>query len=156
MMLIWSGYKIHLTIYKEATMHTSWMTWLRYVTYLHLLHFNSSVYVILFLVWFLCCQIKPLNHSHDLPPLSRSGVTYVCSCMIFLRSTDGGKLLMKTWVEEIQAQPWNNTQAKKPHDQPAFNRALHKTANQVCNVAPPNSTFALSKVFTSFLYLIIG
>ncbi|AAG09108.1 UDP-D-xylose:L-fucose alpha-1,3-D-xylosyltransferase 3 [Arabidopsis thaliana] len=85
--------------------------------------------------------IKPLNHSHDLPPLSRSGVTYVCSCMIFLRSTDGGKLLMKTWVEEIQAQPWNNTQAKKPHDQPAFNRALHKTANQVKVYLLPQSAF---------------
>ncbi|CAL9238540.1 unnamed protein product [Arabidopsis halleri] len=42
--------------------------------------------------------IKPLNHSHGLPPRSRGGVTYVCSCMIFLRSTDGAKLLMKTWV----------------------------------------------------------
>ncbi|KAG7585450.1 Nucleotide-diphospho-sugar transferase [Arabidopsis thaliana x Arabidopsis arenosa] len=85
--------------------------------------------------------IKPLNHSHGLPPRSRSGVTYVCSCMIFLRSTDGAKLLMKTWVEEIQAQPWNNTQAKKPHDQPAFNRALHKTANQVDVYLLPQSAF---------------
>ncbi|CAE5960433.1 unnamed protein product [Arabidopsis arenosa] len=85
--------------------------------------------------------IKPLNHSHGLPPRSRGGVTYVCSCMIFLRSTDGAKLLMKTWVEEIQAQPWNNTQAKKPHDQPAFNRALHKTANQVDVYLLPQSAF---------------
>ncbi|KAF2584447.1 hypothetical protein F2Q70_00036317 [Brassica cretica] len=69
--------------------------------------------------------IKPLNHSHGLPP-SRNGVTYVCSCMIFLRCTSGAKLLLKKWVEEIRAQPWSNTEAKKPHDQPAFNRALHK------------------------------
>ncbi|ESQ29539.1 hypothetical protein EUTSA_v10024115mg [Eutrema salsugineum] len=74
--------------------------------------------------------IKPLNHSHDLPPLSRSGVTYVCSCFIFLRSTNGAKLLMKKWVEEIRAQTWSNIEAKKPHDQPAFNRALHKTTHQ--------------------------
>ncbi|XP_020867638.1 UDP-D-xylose:L-fucose alpha-1,3-D-xylosyltransferase 3-like [Arabidopsis lyrata subsp. lyrata] len=48
---------------------------------------------------------------------------------------------MKTWVEEIQAQPWNNTQAKKPHDQPAFNWALHKTANQVDVYLLPQSAF---------------
>ncbi|XP_010415001.1 PREDICTED: UDP-D-xylose:L-fucose alpha-1,3-D-xylosyltransferase 3 [Camelina sativa] len=85
--------------------------------------------------------VKPLNHSHDLPPLSRGGVTYVCSCMIFLRSTDGAKLLMKKWVEEIQAQRWSNTEAKKPHDQPAFNRALHKTAHQVDAYLLPQSAF---------------
>ncbi|CAN6803453.1 unnamed protein product [Brassica oleracea] len=40
-------------------------------------------------------QIKPLNHSHDLPLPDRKGVTYICSCMIFLRPTNGAKLLMK-------------------------------------------------------------
>ena len=87
---------------------------------------------ILIICWSWCCQIKPLNHSHGLPP-SRNGVTYVCSCMIFLRCTSGAKLLLKKWVEEIRAQPWSNTEAKKPHDQPAFNRALHKTTHQVYN-----------------------
>ncbi|KAF8091977.1 hypothetical protein N665_0430s0014 [Sinapis alba] len=83
--------------------------------------------------------IKPLNHSHGLPP-SRNGVTYVCSCMIFLRCTSGAKLLLKKWVEEIRAQPWSNTEAKKPHDQPAFNRALHKTT-QVDVYLLPQSAF---------------
>ncbi|KAH0854566.1 LOW QUALITY PROTEIN: hypothetical protein HID58_063709 [Brassica napus] len=84
--------------------------------------------------------IKPLNYSHGLPP-SRNGVTYVCSCMIFLRCTSGAKLLLKKWVEEIRAQPWSNTEAKKPHDQPAFNRALHKTTHQVDVYLLPQSAF---------------
>lgn len=56
--------------------------------------------------------------------------TYVCGCMIFLRPTDGAKLVMKKWTDEIQAQPWSK--AKKAHDQPAFNWALNKTAGLVC------------------------
>ncbi|KAF8109825.1 hypothetical protein N665_0090s0008 [Sinapis alba] len=84
--------------------------------------------------------IKTLNHSHGLPT-SRNGVTYVCSCMIFLRCTSGAKLLLKKWVEEIRAQPWSNTEAKKPHDQPAFNRALHKTTHQVDVYLLPQSAF---------------
>lgn len=73
--------------------------------------------------------VKPLNHSHDLPPPGKKGRTYICSCMIFLRPTGGAKLVMKKWIEELQAQPWSNT--KKANDQPAFNWALNKTAGQV-------------------------
>ncbi|KAK8588033.1 hypothetical protein V6N12_022492 [Hibiscus sabdariffa] len=39
-------------------------------------------------------QMKPLNHSHDLPPPGNKGRTYACSCMIFLRRTDGAKLTL--------------------------------------------------------------
>uniref|UniRef100_A0A1J3E8V4 Glycosyltransferase n=2 Tax=Noccaea caerulescens TaxID=107243 RepID=A0A1J3E8V4_NOCCA len=73
--------------------------------------------------------IKPLDHSHDLPPPGKKGRTYICSCMIFLRPTNGAKLLMKKWIEELQDQPWSR--AKKANDQPAFNWALNKTAHQV-------------------------
>lgn len=82
-----------------------------------------------------CCfslidQVKALNHSHDLPPPGKKGRTYICSCMIFLRPTDGAKLVMKKWIEELRAQPWSK--AKKANDQPAFNWALNKTAGSVC------------------------
>lgn len=75
-------------------------------------------------------QVKPLNHSHDLPPPGKKGRTYICSCMIFLRPTSGAKLIMKKWIEEMQEQPWSKTQ--KANDQPAFNWALDKNAAQVC------------------------
>ncbi|ESQ37841.1 hypothetical protein EUTSA_v10029467mg [Eutrema salsugineum] len=71
--------------------------------------------------------IKPWNHSHDLPPPDRNGVTYICSCTIFLRPTNGAKLLMKTWIDELQA----GSKAYEGNDQPAFNWALNKTAHQV-------------------------
>lgn len=76
--------------------------------------------------------MKPLNHSHDLPPPGKKGRTYICSCMIFLRPTGGAKLVMKKWIEELKAQPWSK--AKKSNDQPAFNWALNKTAGQVFSV----------------------
>ncbi|KAF5451686.1 hypothetical protein F2P56_026773 [Juglans regia] len=69
--------------------------------------------------------VKPLQHSHDLPPPGKKGRTYICSCLIFLRSTPGAKLVMKKWIEELQEQPWSK--AKKANDQPAFNWALNKT-----------------------------
>ncbi|WZZ27796.1 hypothetical protein YC2023_011197 [Brassica napus] len=94
--------------------------------------------------------IKPLNHSHGLPP-SRNGVTYVCSCMIFLRCTSGAKLLLKKWVEEIRAQPWSNTEAKKPHDQPAFNRALHKIT-QVQGESKATGNKELAVIFGSISF----
>lgn len=50
--------------------------------------------------------------------------------MIFMHPTDGAKLVMKKWIEELQEQPWSK--AKKANDQPAFNWALNKTAGQVC------------------------
>lgn len=50
--------------------------------------------------------------------------------MIYMRPTDGAKLVMKKWIEELTAQPWSK--AKKANDQPAFNWALNKTAGQVC------------------------
>lgn len=84
-------------------------------------------------------QVKPLNHSHDLPPPGKKGRTYICSCMIFMRPTDGAKLVMKDWIEELQAQPWSN--AKKSNDQPAFNWALNRTAAQVCSVHLPVTAF---------------
>ncbi|GER46372.1 UDP-D-xylose:L-fucose alpha-1,3-D-xylosyltransferase 1 [Striga asiatica] len=72
--------------------------------------------------------VKPLDHSHDLPPPGKKGRTYICSCMIYLRPTSGAKLLMNKWIEELQAEPWSR--AKKANDQPAFNWALNKTAGQ--------------------------
>ncbi|XP_024010048.1 uncharacterized protein LOC112085192 [Eutrema salsugineum] len=50
----------------------------------------------------------------------------VCSCMIFLRLTNGAKLLIKKWIEKLQDQPQS-----KANDQPAFNWALNKTAHQI-------------------------
>jgi len=84
-------------------------------------------------------QVKPLGHSHDLPPPGKKGRTYICSCMIFMHPTDGAKLVLKKWIEELQAQPWSKT--KKSNDQPAFNWALNKTAGQVCADLFSASTF---------------
>ncbi|CAA7013102.1 unnamed protein product [Microthlaspi erraticum] len=75
-------------------------------------------------------KIKLLNHSHDLPRPDRNGATYICSCTIFLRPTIGAKLLMKTWIDELQA----GSKAFEGNDQPAFNWALNKTAHQVLKV----------------------
>jgi rhamnogalacturonan II specific xylosyltransferase len=50
--------------------------------------------------------------------------------MIFLWPTEGAKLLLRKWIEEMKAQPWSKQQ--KSNDQPAFNWALNKTAGQVC------------------------
>lgn len=50
--------------------------------------------------------------------------------MIYLRPTDGAKLVMKKWIEELKEQPWSKK--KKANDQPAFNWALNKTAGEVC------------------------
>lgn len=91
---------------------------------------NFSFPMMLFLS--LVKQVKPLNHSHNLPPPGKKGRTYICSCMIFMRPTDGAKLVMKKWIEELQAQPWSK--AKKANDQPAFNWALNRTAGQVCSL----------------------
>lgn len=76
-------------------------------------------------------QVKPLDHSHELPPPGKKGRTYICSCMIFLRPTEGAKLLLRKWIEELKEQPWSKKQ--KANDQPAFNWALNKTAGQVCS-----------------------
>ncbi|XP_057813840.1 UDP-D-xylose:L-fucose alpha-1,3-D-xylosyltransferase MGP4 isoform X1 [Cryptomeria japonica] len=73
--------------------------------------------------------VKPLNHSNSLPPPGKKGRTYICSCMIFLRPTSRAKLVMKKWIEELEMQPWSRT--AKTNDQPAFNWALNKTADQV-------------------------
>ncbi|VFQ82046.1 unnamed protein product [Cuscuta campestris] len=83
--------------------------------------------------------VKPLDHSHDLPPPGKKGRTYICSCMIYMRPTNGAKLLMKKWIEELQAQPWSK--AKKSNDQPAFNWALNKTAGQVDLYLLPQAAF---------------
>ncbi|XAR63006.1 Fucosylgalactoside 3-alpha-galactosyltransferase [Bertholletia excelsa] len=83
--------------------------------------------------------VKPLNHSHALPPPGKKGRTYMCSCMIYMRPTDGAKLVIKKWIEELKAQPW--TKAKKANDQPAFNWALNKTAGQVDLYLLPQAAF---------------
>jgi len=75
-------------------------------------------------------QVKPLDHSHELPPPGKKGRTYICSCMIFLRPTEGAKLLLRKWIEELKEQPWSKQ--RKANDQPGFNWALNKTAGQVC------------------------
>ncbi|CAA0838942.1 UDP-D-xylose\\x3aL-fucose alpha-1-3-D-xylosyltransferase MGP4 [Striga hermonthica] len=83
--------------------------------------------------------VKPLDHSHDLPPPGKKGRTYICSCMIYLRPTSGAKLLLNKWIEELQAEPWSR--AKKANDQPAFNWALNKTAGQVDVYLLPQKAF---------------
>lgn len=83
--------------------------------------------------------IKPLDHSHDLPPPGKKGRPYICSCMIFLRPTSGAKLLMRKWIEELRDQPWSK--AKKANDQPGFNWALMKTAHQVDLYLLPQAAF---------------
>ncbi|KAJ4823973.1 UDP-D-xylose:L-fucose alpha-1,3-D-xylosyltransferase mgp4 [Turnera subulata] len=71
--------------------------------------------------------IKPLNHSHDLPHPTRymGGLT--------------SKLVMKKWIEEIEAQPWFKT--AQINDQTAFNWALMKTAGQVDVYLLPQAAF---------------
>ncbi|XP_078429040.1 UDP-D-xylose:L-fucose alpha-1,3-D-xylosyltransferase MGP4-like [Wolffia australiana] len=73
--------------------------------------------------------VKPLDHSHSLPPPGKKGRTYICSCLIFLRPTSGTKKVMMRWIEEMKLQPWST--AKKSNDQPAFNWALNKTHGEV-------------------------
>ncbi|KAL2546974.1 UDP-D-xylose:L-fucose alpha-1 [Forsythia ovata] len=83
--------------------------------------------------------VKPLNHSHSLPPPGKKGRPYICSCMIYMRPTNGAKLVMKKWIEELQDQPWSK--AKKANDQPGFNWALMKTAGQVDLYLLPQAAF---------------
>ncbi|XP_014514919.1 UDP-D-xylose:L-fucose alpha-1,3-D-xylosyltransferase MGP4-like [Vigna radiata var. radiata] len=83
--------------------------------------------------------IKPLNHSHDLPPPGKKGRPYICSCMIFLRPTNEAKLVLKKWIEELQIQPWTKT--VKSNDQPAFNWALMKIAKEVDMYLLPQAAF---------------
>ena len=106
-------------------MHTSLMTGLQYVKFSSILSFRMFLIKSYSLIDF--GQIKPLNHSHALPTPDRNGVTYICSCMIFLRPTNGAKLLMKQWIKELQS----GSKAYEGNDQPAFNWALNKTAHQV-------------------------
>ncbi|XP_042404181.1 UDP-D-xylose:L-fucose alpha-1,3-D-xylosyltransferase 1-like [Zingiber officinale] len=82
---------------------------------------------------------KPLNHSHNLPPPETDGQTNICSCMIFLRPTRGGKKLIRNWIEEIRKQHWSEN--AKPHDQPAFNCALRKTAKEMDLHLLPQAAF---------------
>ncbi|KOM25496.1 hypothetical protein LR48_Vigan107s001500 [Vigna angularis] len=84
-------------------------------------------------------QIKPLNHSHDLPPPGKKGRPYICSCMIFLHPTNEAKLVLKKWIEELQIQPWSKT--VKSNDQPAFNWALMKIAKEVDMYLLPQAAF---------------
>ncbi|XP_020272000.1 LOW QUALITY PROTEIN: UDP-D-xylose:L-fucose alpha-1,3-D-xylosyltransferase MGP4-like [Asparagus officinalis] len=83
--------------------------------------------------------VKPLDHPHDLPAPGKKGRTYICSCMIYLRPTDGAKLVMKKWIEELKEQPWSKK--KKSNDQPAFNWALNRTAGEVDLYLLPQAAF---------------
>eukprot|EP00252_Welwitschia_mirabilis_P026298 TRINITY_DN8570_c0_g2_i1.p1 TRINITY_DN8570_c0_g2~~TRINITY_DN8570_c0_g2_i1.p1 ORF type:complete len:411 (+),score=35.36 TRINITY_DN8570_c0_g2_i1:145-1233(+) len=83
--------------------------------------------------------VKPLNHSNRLPPPGKKGRTYICSCMIFLRPTTSAKLVLRKWIEELEIQPWSKS--KKTNDQPAFNWALNKTANEVKMFLLPQYAF---------------
>lgn len=83
--------------------------------------------------------VKPLDHPNVLPPPGKKGRTYICSCMIYMHPTPGAKLVMKKWIEELEAQPWSK--AKKANDQPAFNWALNKTAGQVDLYLLPQAAF---------------
>lgn len=74
-------------------------------------------------------MVKPEDHSHALPPPGKKGRTYICSCMLFLRPTEGAKLLMRTWIKELEERQWSPS--SRANDQPAFNWALNKTAGQV-------------------------
>lgn len=67
-----------------------------------------------------------------------------------MRPTSGAKLVMKKWIEELQAQPWSK--AKKANDQPAFNWALNKTAGQVCNISVFLFVFVLSII--AYMWLV--
>ncbi|KAE8813303.1 fucoside alpha-3-galactosyltransferase [Hordeum vulgare] len=88
-------------------------------------------------------EVKPLNHSHALPPPGKKGRPYICSCMIFLQPTEGSKLLMRKWIEELKEQPWSKK--VKSNDQPAFNWALLKTTGQSMSVEEPrNSNFHIN------------
>lgn len=83
--------------------------------------------------------VKPLNHPHRLPQPGKKGRTYICSCMIFLRPTDGAKAVLMKWIEELQLQPWSKK--SRSNDQPAFNWALNKTAGQVDMYLLPQVAF---------------
>ncbi|KAI9195377.1 hypothetical protein LWI28_014326 [Acer negundo] len=76
--------------------------------------------------------VKPLDHSHD---LEKGQLPNICSCMIYMRPTSGGKLVMKKWIEELEAE------TMKTNDQPGFNRALMKTAGQVDLYLLPQAAF---------------
>ncbi|CAM6024008.1 unnamed protein product [Sphagnum balticum] len=73
--------------------------------------------------------VKPETRLHELPPPGKKGRTHLCSCMPFLRPTEGARLLLHLWIEELQGQPW--TFHVRENDQPGFTRALNKTASQV-------------------------
>ncbi|PKU66395.1 UDP-D-xylose:L-fucose alpha-1,3-D-xylosyltransferase MGP4-like [Dendrobium catenatum] len=83
--------------------------------------------------------VKPFNHPHNLPQPGKKGRTYICSCMIFLRPTDGAKAVLMKWIEELQLQPWSKK--SRSNDQPAFNWALNKTAGQVDMYLLPQVAF---------------
>ncbi len=59
----------------------------------------------------------------------KKGCTHLCSCMLFLRPTEGARLLLHLWIKELQGQPW--TFHVRENEQPGFTRALNKTASQV-------------------------
>lgn len=83
--------------------------------------------------------VKPHDHPHALPAPGKNGRTYICSCMLFIRPTPGGKRILKKWIKEVKAQPWSPK--VKTNDQPAFNWALNKTASKVNLYVLPQQAF---------------
>ncbi|RZC91169.1 hypothetical protein C5167_027235 [Papaver somniferum] len=83
----------------------------------HLLHLLKLGYNVMYndvdMVWL---EETPLHILK--PPPGKKGLTYICSCMIFLSPTPGAKLVMKKWIEELQDQPWS--EKAKANDQPGW------------------------------------
>lgn len=109
--------------------HEISVLWLRKETKLYRLIALIWCLLTFFFFFFGGWQLKPEDHSHALPPPGKKGRTYICSCMLFLRPTEGAKLLMRAWIKELQERQWSPSQ--KTNDQPAFNWALNHTAGQV-------------------------
>ncbi|KAH7301403.1 hypothetical protein KP509_23G024300 [Ceratopteris richardii] len=83
--------------------------------------------------------VKGDGHSQEVAALDRDGLTYICTCMLFIRPTTGGKLIIKEWIKEIEAQQWSAS--NRANDQPAFNRALNKTSSSVKGYLLPQVAF---------------
>ncbi|KAH7301404.1 hypothetical protein KP509_23G024400 [Ceratopteris richardii] len=84
-------------------------------------------------------QVKGDGHPQEVAALDGDGHTYLCTCMLFIRPTTGRKLIIKEWIKEIEGKEW--TASNKANDEPAFNRALNKTASSVKGYLLPQEAF---------------
>ncbi|KAH7301408.1 hypothetical protein KP509_23G024800 [Ceratopteris richardii] len=75
----------------------------------------------------------------------RDGLPNICTCMLFVRPTTGGKLVISEWIKQIEAQVWSAS--NKANDQPAFNRALNKTASSVKGYLLPQEAFPSGGIY---------